>query len=133
MSESRTVHDPFLGRDVQVSDNLIDRLRGKYACGPTLANGEPEFGWRKYQTLPIQEEAASALEAKDAQIAELVGALRPFSAEAGKWKKIHDATMHPICARPDPEEDDGHDIAEFTVADLRRAAAILAKHTTKGD
>lgn len=44
MEATRTVHDPFLGKDVEISDSLIDRLRGKYAQGPMLPNGEPEFG-----------------------------------------------------------------------------------------
>jgi hypothetical protein len=62
MTETRTVHDPFFGKDVQVSNSLTDRLRGKYACGPTLPNGEPEFGWRFHQTAPIQHEAAIEIE-----------------------------------------------------------------------
>lgn len=62
MSETRTVHDPFLGRDVQVSDRLVDRLRGRYASGPHLPNGNPEFGWRQFQAPPIQHEAAAHIE-----------------------------------------------------------------------
>lgn len=62
MTESRTVHDPFLGKDVQVSNRLTDRLRGRYASGPTLANGEPEFGWRDFPTPPIQKQAADLIE-----------------------------------------------------------------------
>jgi hypothetical protein len=58
----RTVFDPFLNKDVQVSDRLVDRLRGRYACGPTMPNGEPEFGWREFQTSPIQHEAAAEIE-----------------------------------------------------------------------
>lgn len=79
MSESHTVHDPFLGKDVEVSSRLVDRLRGKYACGPTLPNGEPEFGWREFQTPPIQHEAADkidrlheALAAKERELADLI-------------------------------------------------------------
>lgn len=60
--ESRTVRDPFLNKDVQVSDRLLDRLRGRYACGPTMENGEPEFGWREHETPPIQHEAAETIE-----------------------------------------------------------------------
>lgn len=59
MSETRTIHDPFHGKDVAISDRLTDRLRGKYAVGPTLPNGEPEFGW---QQVPIQIEAAAEIE-----------------------------------------------------------------------
>ena len=73
--ETHTVHDPFLNREVQISDKLIDRLRGRYACGPIMPNGEPEFGWREFDTPPISKEAASALEAKDAEIARLRNAL----------------------------------------------------------
>lgn len=62
MSETRTVHDPFLGQTVEVSNRLVDRLRGRYASGPMLANGEPEFGWREFQVPPIQHEAAAELE-----------------------------------------------------------------------
>jgi hypothetical protein len=62
MSDTRTVHDPFLGKDVQVSDRLVDRLRGRYASGPHLPNGNPEFGWRQFQAPPIQHEAAAEIE-----------------------------------------------------------------------
>lgn len=60
--ETRTVHDPFLDQTVEVSNRLVDRLRGRYANGPTLTNGEPEFGWREFQTPPIQHEAADEIE-----------------------------------------------------------------------
>ncbi len=63
MGEERTIHDPFLGKDVQISSNLTDRLRGKYANGPTMPNGEPEFGWREFQTPPIQHQAADRIDA----------------------------------------------------------------------
>lgn len=62
MSETRTIRDPFLGKDVQISDNLVDRLRGKYANGPTMPNGEPEFGWRQFPTPPIQIAAADEID-----------------------------------------------------------------------
>ena len=65
---TRTVHDPFLGKDVQVSDRLTDRLRGKYACGPAMENGEPEFGWRQHEAPPIQHEAADHIEALEAAL-----------------------------------------------------------------
>lgn len=68
MTETRTVHDPFLGKDVEVSDNLTDRLRGKYACGPMLPNGEPEFGWRQHDAPPIQTEAAAEIEKLRAEV-----------------------------------------------------------------
>lgn len=40
--------DPFTGKTVEISDRLVDRLRGQYACGPHLPNGNPEFGWRQF-------------------------------------------------------------------------------------
>ena len=61
-SETVKVSDPFLGKEVEVSARLVDRLRGKYACGPTMANGDPEFGWRKFDVPPIQHEAATEIE-----------------------------------------------------------------------
>jgi hypothetical protein len=68
-ADTRTIHDPFLGKDVQVSDRLTDRLRGKYASGPRLPNGNPEFGWRQFQAPPIQHEAAARIEALEAELA----------------------------------------------------------------
>lgn len=62
MSDTRTVYDPFVGAEVHVSDKLTDRLRGKYACGPHLPNGNPEFGWRQFYASPIQHEAAARIE-----------------------------------------------------------------------
>jgi len=70
MNDTRTVHDPFLGKDVQVGDRLIDRLRGNYACGPHLPNGKPEFGFRQFQAPPIQHEAAAEIERLQSQLAE---------------------------------------------------------------
>jgi hypothetical protein len=51
-----------MNKDVQISDKLTDRLRGRYACGPHLPNGNPEFGWRQFQAPPIQHEAAAEIE-----------------------------------------------------------------------
>lgn len=62
MQQTRTIRDPFLGKDVEISNNLTDRLRGKYANGPTMPNGEPEFGWRQFDTPPIQHEAAAEID-----------------------------------------------------------------------
>lgn len=69
--ETHTVHDPFLKRDVEVSSKLTDRLRGKYAKGPTMPDGEPEFGWSQFETPPIQHEAADAIDALQARVKEL--------------------------------------------------------------
>ena len=72
MTEMRTVHDPFEGRDVQISNRLVDRLRGKYASGPHLPNGNPEFGWKQFQAPPIQHEAAERIEALEAALRDAV-------------------------------------------------------------
>lgn len=68
MTESRTIYDPFIGKDVQISNSLTDRLRGKYANGPTMPNGEPEFGWREFPVPPIQKEAAGEIERLSADL-----------------------------------------------------------------
>ena len=39
--EGREVFDPFLNKTVKVSDKLTDRLRGRYAIGPTMDKGTP--------------------------------------------------------------------------------------------
>ena len=62
MSETKTIRDPFLGKDVKISTRLVDRLRGRYALGPTMENGEPEFGWRQMPTVPVQVEAAKCID-----------------------------------------------------------------------
>lgn len=67
--EMRTVHDPFEGKDVQISNRLVDRLRGKYASGPHLPNGNPEFGWRQFQAPPIQHEAAARIDELETALA----------------------------------------------------------------
>lgn len=68
---TRTVHDPFYGKDVAISHKLVDRLRGKYACGPMLPSGEPEFGWRQMPQIPIQIEAADRLEKLSSLLVEI--------------------------------------------------------------
>jgi hypothetical protein len=75
--DTRTVHDPFAGKDVQISNRLVDRLRGKYATGPHLPNGNPEFGWRQFQATPINLEAADRIEALEAMLGELVASFNP--------------------------------------------------------
>lgn len=84
--ETRTIHDPFLGKDVSISERLIDRLRGKYAMGPTMENGEPEFGWRQFETVPIQLEAANRIEELVANNDLLNEDLRICMAEAESWR-----------------------------------------------
>ncbi len=46
----------------ETSAKLVDRLRGRYAVGPSMPDGQPEFGWRNHQTPPIQHEAAAEIE-----------------------------------------------------------------------
>jgi hypothetical protein len=40
-------------------EDLVNRLRGRYAFGPHLPNGEPEFGWKQFEATPINIEAAA--------------------------------------------------------------------------
>lgn len=75
MSDIKTVLDPFTGADAQISNRLVDRLRGLYAVGPHLPNGNPEFGWRQFQAPPIQHEAAERIEALEERVAELEAAI----------------------------------------------------------
>lgn len=77
MSETRRIHDPFLGKDVEISNRLVDRLRGKYATGPHLPNGKPEFGWRQFEAPPIQHEAAAEIERLRAALAPFAGDKMP--------------------------------------------------------
>jgi hypothetical protein len=81
MSKTRTIHDPFLGKDVQISDRLVDRLRGGYACGPHLPNGNPEFGWRQFQAPPIQHEAAAEIDRLRAALQEAERFMAYFACE----------------------------------------------------
>jgi len=66
---------PESGLEQQARD-LVNRLRGRYARGPIMANGEPEFGYRIFDRVPaipdadgsmarppIYEEAAKTIEA----------------------------------------------------------------------
>src|ERR1700733_185954 len=93
MTETRTIHDPFLNKDVEISDKLTDRLRGRYACGPMQPNGEPEFGWRQHDAPPIQVEAANEIDRLKIEIlnhglllAEARKVLKPFASRAGYGK-----------------------------------------------
>jgi hypothetical protein len=95
MSQTRTVHDPFLNQDVQVSDRLTDRLRGRYANGPTMPNGEPEFGWREFPTPPVQHEAAAEIDrlrrpfrAVDAQDWQYIASIIPDGGRGRFWKSV---------------------------------------------
>ena len=52
---------------------LTRRLRGEYPVGPMKPNGEPEFGWRKFATIPIGIEAAERIEELEEALEGLVG------------------------------------------------------------
>jgi hypothetical protein len=90
MNETRTVLDPFLGKPVDISNRLIDRLNGRYACGPMMPNGEPEFGWREFEVPPINKEAADEIAALTA---------RAEQAERERDRLIEDRARFPD--RPD--------------------------------
>lgn len=71
MAETRTIFDPFDGKTVEIRNDLVFRLRGKYAVGPTLPNGEPEFGWRELPVPPIQKEAADTIDRLNDEVKQL--------------------------------------------------------------
>lgn len=74
MNQTREVFDPFKGETVEINNDLVRRLRGQYACGPTLPNGEPEFGWRQMGEPPaIHLEAADEIERLRALLREAEG------------------------------------------------------------
>jgi hypothetical protein len=85
--EIRTIFDPFTQKTVEIRNELVLRLRGKYAIGPTLPNGEPEFGWQQMETPPIQHEAAAEIERLQTEITmlelELNEAVRRMEATDG--------------------------------------------------
>jgi hypothetical protein len=96
---TRAVHDPFLNKTVEVSDNLTDRLRGRYAVGPTLPNGEPEFGWQQHPAPPIQHEAAAEIERQQWINRKLFTALKDM---AEFWRY---GMANPDGARPTAEDE----------------------------
>ncbi len=91
---TRTVYDPFENASVQVSDRLVDRLRGKYASGPHLPNGQPEFGWRQFQAPPIQHEAAQRIEALELALRQIWSETRDM--EDPLLEHIHGIASHAI-------------------------------------
>jgi hypothetical protein len=82
MAAVREVYDPLFRKTVRISDRIGDRLRGRYACGPTLENGEPEFGWREFETPPIQHEAAVIIDALRAALKQIAD--DPLASDASK-------------------------------------------------
>lgn len=95
MAETRTIHDPFLGKDVQICDCLIDRLRGKYASGPHLPNGKPEFGWKQFQSPPIQHEAADRIAALEAAMDQAIHILRDDDKDHAHAIDLLEETLFP--------------------------------------
>lgn len=93
------------------STRLVDRLRGKYAMGPHLPNGRPEFGWRQFQAPPIQHEAAAAIDALVAAVGNLqrdcwhlISMVEFLSQATGEGLEIEDAAiLHQIKAGLPPE------------------------------
>lgn len=81
MKEIRYTTDPISGKRVSIRDDLVLRLRGQYVCVPTLPNGEPEFGWLHYPTVPIQEEAAIEIERLRAALAKIASCESYHSAD----------------------------------------------------
>lgn len=126
VEETRTVHDPFLGKDVQVSDGLVDRLRGKYAIGPTLPNGEPEFGWREFDTPPIQRVAADEIERLQKRASEAEREYGLLVAQAAKLERDRDAAIFDQCAfkAMATVAERRASEAERTFADLRNLIAV---------
>lgn len=78
MSDTREIRDPFTNDMVKISYRLTDRLRGRYACGPTLPNGDPEFGWREFTTPPVQHEAADEIERLRGALEIIAGRRQPL-------------------------------------------------------
>ena len=74
--------------------DIVDRLRGRYPCGPRLPNGEPEFGWREFdpdalahllkKPSAIMGEAANEIEDLRRSIDELLELISTFQ-EVEKW------------------------------------------------
>lgn len=93
---TRTVFDPFHGKNVEISDHLTDRLRGKYACGPMLENGDPEFGWRQMEPTSINLEAAAEIERLQGRVAEEIASLESAISDVerlqARVKELEEAT-----------------------------------------
>ncbi|MGY3582005.1 hypothetical protein ACVIGB_001072 [Bradyrhizobium sp. USDA 4341] len=97
-SETCQVLDPFFGRIAEISDRLTDRLRGRYAVGPTMPDGEPEFGWRVHEVAPIQKEAADAIDRLSAQLETVQNATIEACARRLKESYPEHAWLNAACA-----------------------------------
>lgn len=65
--------DPFQALPEQ---DITERLRGQYRIGPHLPNGKPEFGFRQFESTPLQHAAAAEIERLRAEIIRLNGVIR---------------------------------------------------------
>lgn len=65
------IREPEISEEtVKAARDLSNRLRGRYAVGPIMPNGEPEFGYRQFDKMPdgkvlpaIHGEAADMIDA----------------------------------------------------------------------
>lgn len=64
-------------------ETIKQRLRGQYATGPHLPNGEPEFGFRQFDAPPIQHDAADMIERLETALTNLVDASDPAYGRRG--------------------------------------------------
>lgn len=68
-----------------------------------------------------------ALHTLEKRCAKLEAALKPFAAEANEWCNSVDGRYHPGVT--EPRHNFAYAKALFSLADLRRARALLAKET----
>lgn len=69
----------YLKGEEAMKADIVDRLRGRVAVGPMMANGEPEFGYREFanpytpngKNPPVQLDAADEIEELRRHIREL--------------------------------------------------------------
>lgn len=111
VKEVTAVRDPSTGAGVEVSSKLTDRLRGKYAVGPTGADGEPEFGWRQFPTPPIQHEAADEIDRLRAAVPPPLQWRRFDHEDAATWPP--EPGLYCVMVEGDSEYCDGHLIYAF--------------------
>jgi hypothetical protein len=126
VSETRTIFDPFELKIVEISNRLVDRLRGKYASGPHLPNGNPEFGWRQFQAPPIQHEAAAEIERLTSEIDSLKALVSEMIQKAEPVTAIVESFAHD----PDQRLDD---LLDDTIAVVQLAKRVSWFSLTVGD
>jgi hypothetical protein len=75
------------------AEDIVDRLRGKYAVGPML-DGKPEFGYRTFAPLPpIFGEAAAEIEALRTALARVEGEKNDWMQRAAKGAESFNAAL----------------------------------------